>query len=46
MLDELDFDAAFNYLQLLRKRCPTKWLLSEDDRQIHPEAQRWMAERM
>ena len=30
----------------LRKRCPTKWLLSEDDRQIHPEGQRWMAERM
>jgi hypothetical protein len=23
-----------------------RWLLSEDDRQIHPEAQRWMAERM
>jgi hypothetical protein len=32
----------------LASRCtlPLRWLLSEDDRQIHPEAQRWMAERM
>ena len=32
----------------LASRCtlPLRWLLSEDDRQIHPEAQRWMAERL